>query len=354
MNFHRLILPLLFATILTGCQIGDPKPFNPHRLTWIDSWRAQNPVWRGVHLAVQSDQQADALIEQLPRLKAVGVNVIVAEVNYSFDFQSHPELRGSRFVTRAGAQRLAHAAHENGIRLIPEIDCLGHQSWRSNSLPLLAKYPQFEEAPGIFASAKNFYCRSWCPQNPEVNKVMFALVDEIIDAFDADAFHVGMDEVFIIGSKDCPRCHGHNTAELFAKTVNDFHQHIVGQHKIEMLMWGDRLLDAKALHYSPWEASTNGTARAINLIPKDIVICDWHYEKATNYASVPLLLSKGFRVWPSGWQPLENSQAFSAFSLQQKQKNPQLIGYLCTTWSKTKIPTAADWPPIVELLKDWK
>jgi len=41
----------------------------------------------------------------------------------------------------------------------------------------------------------NIYCRSWCPQNPEVNKVVFALVDELVNAFEATAFHAGMDEV---------------------------------------------------------------------------------------------------------------------------------------------------------------
>ena len=117
-------------------------------------------------------------------------------------------------------------------------------------------------------------------------------------------------------------------------------------------MWGDRLLDAKALGYSRWEAATNGTAGAIDLIPKDIIVCDWHYGESTNYPSVPLLLAKGFRVWPSGWQPLEAAKAFSAYS--RRQKNPRLLGYLCTTWGKVKIADAAEWPPLADVLRDWK
>jgi hypothetical protein len=34
--------------------------------------------------------------------------------------------------------------------------------------------------------------------NPRVYEIVYALVDEIIDAFDADAVHVGMDEIFLI------------------------------------------------------------------------------------------------------------------------------------------------------------
>ena len=219
-------------------------------------------------------------------------------------------------------------------------------------MPLLAKYPQFDETPGQFPDNKKIYCRSWCPRNPGVNPMVFSLIDELIEAFDADAFHVGMDEVFIIGSEFCPRCHGVDPAKLFAKAVNDFHAHIVGKRKLEMLMWGDRLLDAKSLGFSEWEAATNGTPAAIDLIPKDIIVCDWHYARRDAYPSVPLFLKKGFRVWPSGWQPLEATKAFSAYARQQK--DPRMIGYLCTAWGKVSIANAAQWPPIVEVLREWK
>ena len=69
-----------------------------------------------------------------------------------------------------------------------------------------------------------------------------------------------------------------------------------------MLMWGDRLLDAKTTGHSRWEASTNGTAPAIDRIPTDIVVCDWHYGRQDDYPSIPLLQKKRFRVWPAGWR----------------------------------------------------
>lgn len=117
-------------------------------------------------------------------------------------------------------------------------------------------------------------------------------------------------------------------------------------------MWADRLLDSKALGYSEWEASRNHTAGAINRLPKDIVMCDWHYERRESYPSVPLLLQKGFRVWPSGWQPLEASKAFSHFARQET--NPRMLGYLCTTWGKVRIPGTAHWPPVADVLREWK
>ena len=317
-----------------------------------ETWKEKNPVWRGAHLMVESDRQAAALLEQLPKLAAVGVNMILVETDYNFEFKSHPELSSPGCVTQARAHELAAEARKLGIRLIPQINCLGHQSWSKNTLSLLTKHPEFDETPGQYPNNTNIYCRSWCPQNPEVNQVVFALVDELVEAFEADAFHVGMDEVFIMASEYCPRCKGGDPAKLFAKAVNDFHDHIVKERKWEMLMWADRLLDAKTMGYGEWESAKNGTAGAVDLIPKDIVLCDWHYESRTNYPSVPFLVEKGFRVWPAGWKTLKAAQAFSDFSSQQK--NERVAGYLCTTWGSVKIPALAEWPPLVDVMKEWK
>jgi hypothetical protein len=342
MKVPAAIFVFAFLALVCACRADGSEP---------SSVATNSTPWRGIHLMLGNEEEATALIEKMPKLAALGINVLVLEVDYNFDFQSHPELRAHNFITKAGAQKLAQAARESHIRLIPQLNCLGHQSWSKSTLPLLVKYPQFDETPGQFPDNQGIYCRSWCPQNPEVNAVVFALIDELVDAFNADAFHVGMDEVFLMASEHCPRCKGGDPAKLFARAVNDLHTHIVGQRKLEMLMWGDRLLDAKTLHYSEWEAATNHTAAAIDLIPKDIVICDWHYEKQSNYPSVPLLLEKGFRVWPSGWQPVEAAEAFSAFS--RREKNPRLLGYLCTTWGKVKIRDLDAWPPLIKPLQEW-
>lgn len=360
-----IILGLLSLAILASEAVSTGAPSAAGK-RWLQNWRTANPVWRGIHLGANSDEQVAQLQEQLPGLAALGVNVVVLEVDYSFDFRSHPEVRSHPFITRPAAHALAEAAHAQGIRLIPQLNCLGHQSWDKVTGSLLTSHPEFDETPGQFPDNKGIYCRSWCPQNPKVNAVVFALLDELADAFEADAIHVGMDEVFIMASPYCPKCRGHDPAKLFAKQVNALHRHIVGKRKLEMLMWADRLLDAKALGYSKWEASENGTEGAVDRIPKDIIMCDWHYEKRKDYPSVPFLLGKGFRVWPSGWQPLAASQAFSSFaqglrppsdsqaSNSGPKGNSRMLGYLCTTWGKVRIPALAQWPPISEVLPAWK
>jgi hypothetical protein len=128
--------------------------------------------------------------------------------------------------------------------------------------------------------------------------VVLPLVDEICEAFEADAFHAGMDEVFYIGEAKCPRCGGKDKAEIFANEVTLLRDHLKASHR-QLWIWGDRLIDGKTSGMGEWEASANGTARAIDLIPKDVFICDWHYERAD--PSAVYFAMKGLRVVTCPW-----------------------------------------------------
>jgi hypothetical protein len=318
---------------------------------WIEDWRVRNPVWLGAHVMLGGAAAAREIETALPALRAAGLNVLVVEVDFGFAFESHPEVRGGGGLTKMDARRLADACHAHGIRLIPQFGCLGHQSWAGTTHPLLAKHPEFDETPGQFPGNQGIYCRSWCPRAPGRAAFVRDLVDEIIDGFGADGLHVGMDEVFLIGSEHCARCRGGDPAGLFADSVGELHRHVVGHRKLEMFMWADRLLDAKATGFGEWEAAKNGTAPAIDRIPKDIVLCDWHYEplaaysgKPREYGSLRWLASRGFRVWPSTWKKVEPTRAFVAEA--KALGDPRMMGVLVTTWGAVKPADLAGWEPL--------
>lgn len=300
--------------------------------------------WRGVHIGIGSGKAVEQLTGVVDELSGLGVNVIVGEINYGYQYKSHQELSRAGASDAEQIKKLLAQCRKHKIRLIPQFQCLGHQSWSKNTAPLLTKYPQFDETPGKYPNNKDIYCRSWCPLHPEVNKIVFELMDELIAVFEADAMHVGLDEVFLIGDEDCPRCKGKSKAELFAKAVNDYHEHLVGNEKIEMLMWGDRLIDASKYNYGKWEASANDTAAAIEMIPRDIIICDWHYEPRQAYESVPMFLDKGFRVWPASWKKPDASKAFVDYSKQFEDK--RMLGHLNTTWGAVTMKDLASFVPL--------
>jgi hypothetical protein len=255
---------------------------------------------RGLHLSAPAKKELAALTDFIRGpLAKEGVNTLVLEFNYNFDFRSRPEFADSSALGKGDLQSILKACREKQIELIPLINCLGHQSWAKRNGRLLEKHPEFDETAGKFPGNESIYCRSYCPRHPEVHEVLFELMDELAGACEAKAFHVGMDEVFILADPDCPRCKGKDPAKLFADEVKTLHAHLK-ELGCRTWMWGDRFLDGKSTKLGKWEASENGTHPAIDLVPKDVVICDWHYDRSPE---TPLLFAKkGFDVVVCPWR----------------------------------------------------
>jgi hypothetical protein len=297
-----------------------------------------------------SDTKLLQLQSLIPDYAAKGINLIVLEVDYNFEFSSHPELiQSENYITFAGARKFAKHCKQYGIRIIPQFQSLGHQSWAKNTFALLTKYPELDLTPGAFPNNEGLYCREWDVMNPKVNEIVFPLIDEIVTAFQADGIHLGMDEVFLLGSEKSPSTKGKDPAVLYAKVINDFHNYFVKNKKIEMFMWGDRLIDGKKHTYGEWESSLNGTAGALDMIPKDIIICDWHYELRDSYSSIPMFLEKGFRVLPCSYVNPEAAKALIKYSL--RQENDKMLGHLFTSWNSIPEDSLLLYPAFIKGLE---
>ena len=298
---------------------------------------------RGFCIGAPKPKDVDAftkfIVEELAPRK---VNTLIVRVDYSYQFTSHPELFDSFSLSKADIKKMVNASKKNNIRIIPQINLLGHQSWASRIGKLLAVYPQFDETPYVsmpekyeWPNADNLYCKSYCPLHPGVHKVVFDLVDEICEVFETNAFHAGMDEVFYLGEDKCPRCSGRDKAELFAGEVRTLNDHLAAKNR-QLWIWGDRLIDGKTTGIGLWEASYNNTHRAVDMIPKDVVICDWHYERADK---TPVYFAmKGLNVITCPWrvpslavQQTEDMVKFRKESTKEMQ--PRFYGMMQTVWS---------------------
>ena len=270
------------------------------------------------------------------------VNTLILRVEYNYQFESHPELKETNGLTKAEVKKLVAACTNQHIRVIPQINLLGHQSWASRCGNLLRTYPEFDETPGVkfpekyaWPNPDRLYCKSYCPLHPKVHDVVFALMDEICDAFESEAFHAGLDEVFYIGEDQCPRCSGRDKAELFAGEVRAIRDRL-HQKGRTLWMWGDRLLDGKTTGLGEWEASLNNTHRAVDLIPKDVVVCDWHYDRADQTAVY--FAMKGLRVVTCPW----NKPQFAVLQVRDMVKfrerstpamRDRVLGVVETIWT---------------------
>jgi hypothetical protein len=303
---------------------------------------------RGLCIAAPAVNLIDEFVEFIDNeLAPSGLNLLILRVDWGYEYQSHPELVGNNPLKKEDVKKLVEVCRKNNIRLIPQINLLGHQSWHSTLGKLLEVYPEFDETPGInlpepgeykWPNDDGLYCKSYCPLHPDVHKVVFALVDEIVEVFETDGFHAGLDEVFYIGHEQCPRCYGHDKAELFAGEVTKIRDHLA-KSGAELWMWGDRLIDGKTTGIGLWEGSYNNTHRAIDMIPKDVVICDWHYERPDPTAV--LFAAKGFRVLTCPWRTpetaVEQEKLMRTFiSIATKDMKPRYLGMLQTVWGSAK------------------
>jgi hypothetical protein len=298
---------------------------------------------RGLCIAAPATNRVDEFIQFIgDELASRSVNTLILRVDYGFQFRSRPEMADPGGLSTGQAQKIAAACRQHGIRIIPQINLLGHQSWQSNCGRLLRAHPEFDETPAVkfpekytWPNADRLYCKSYCPRHPKVHEVVFALMDEVCEAFGADAFHAGMDEVFYIGEEQCPRCKGRNKAELFADEVRAMHDHLQPA-KRQLWIWGDRLLDGKLTGLGEWEASRNDTHTAIDLIPKDVIICDWHYNRAVPTAVY--FAMKGLGVVSCPWKNPEAAVAQVRDMVRFRESSPREMrqhfqGVMQTVWA---------------------
>ena len=294
-------------------------------------------------IAAPSQERVDDFVSFIDKeLEPNGINTIILRVDFNYTYESRPELRDDNPLTKESVKKLVAVCKKNMIGLIPQVNLLGHQSWSTKINKLLEVYPEFDETPHIqmpekyeWPNADGLYCKSYCPRHPEVHAVVFDLMDEIIEVFEAKAFHAGMDEVFYIADPKCPRCQGLDPAMLFAAEVSKLSGHLE-EKGARLWIWGDRLIDGSYSGIGMWEASMNNTARAIDLIPKSVVICDWHYEK-----SIPTpayFAMKGLDVIACSWnkagvarEQVKMMHSFKQNSTLKMQEH--YLGVMHTVWS---------------------
>src|SRR5882724_5037894 len=158
----KLLLPVVIIFLTTTALMAQEKP---------DSIL---PV-RGLCINVPRPAQLDSFVTFIDKeLSARKVNVLILQIEYNYQFKSHPELVDSFALSASDAKKIVNVCKKNHIRIIPHINFLGHQSWANRTGRLLKQYPQLDETPWIsmpekyeWPNADKLYCKSYCPLHPE-------------------------------------------------------------------------------------------------------------------------------------------------------------------------------------------
>ena len=270
-----------------------------------------------------------------------GFNMVVLQTRYRYKFKSHPEIRGYDPLSYEDVKTLLDACKESGIKLVPKMNLIAHQSGVHNNPTdgiihghnyvakdikdgLLEAYPQFDEEK---EKDEIYYTRNICLSNDDVKHIVFDLIDELMEVFESDSIHIGCDEAFGVGL--CEKCKTKPKEELIANWVNAINDHVKSKNG-QMYMWGDRLFSVAETGYDEWESSNNGTEKAREILSKDVIICDWHYNLNEKYPSVDILAREGFKMMVSPWRNKEGAEAFLNYA--KNHDYGHIKGLLTTTW----------------------
>lgn len=294
--------------------------------------------WRGLQydIARGMTYRHEHLKQVVRDMAGMKLNLLHLYLEGRFAYPSHPELHQPGLMTPDEARDLTAFARAHGVTLVPQVNGLGHMA------QILAppEHAHLREDP-----ADPYMI---CPSNPAALPFVLELVDDLADCFATPFLHIGMDEVAKLGH--CPLCKQRLEADghaggLIADHINAIAAHL-RQRGIRSMIWGDMLLDLAQFPgthaanggVTGW-GSRNGTARALDLLDRDIVICDWQYARFSP-AEHRFLRDQGFDIMPAldtdervcPWGPDRGLDEHIPAFFESCRQSGALGGYACT-WS---------------------
>lgn len=326
------VLQMINDDKIMECQVTD-SPYMP---------------LRGVHLGLPP-REAIPFFYRLIRylLVPMHINTIFLQITAGMRFDSHPEINeawrnavkksdsgewpklhhsdmiaGGKVLEKTEVADLIEYARSYGIEVIPEIQSLSHVQYITLAHPELAETsgtPQETLAVDKRSTDQppnTFYHHSYCPSNEECYKLIFELIDEIIEVVRPTKYvHMGHDECYQIGI--CPKCKDKEPADLFAIHVRIIYEYLKKKN-LKMMIWGDMLQNTTRYKTSP----------AIDKIPKDIILLDFIWYFSLNHDIEDHLLNHGFQV---AFGNLYSSH-FPRFENRIRKKG--IIGGEISTWCR--------------------
>jgi len=262
-------------------------------------------------------------------LKKIGYTGIILGIGKGMKYDSYPQISERWSYSKDEMREIRDYLKSLKMDIIPEFPTLGHQNDTN-----LAKVDE-----SLVEDPKN--PTVYCTSNPKTYKVIFSLLDEIIEIFKPEYFHLTHDEVQYWFSKKkmgiCERCKGLKAWEIYSEDVKKLHAFLKSKN-IKMCLWGDMLLDHRKFKICNCNGAVGNVYKAIDLIPRDIFIYDWHYHTFSSYPSLNYFRENGFDVFPavSFFKP----EAVASFTRYAKKIGINR-GAIETTWA---VPVVEELP----------
>ena len=204
------------------------------------------------------------------------MNVYMPYIEDMLKFKSFPSIGKNRgALSKEEVKELVKYAKSKFVEIIPIFQTLGHYE----NILSQGKFLKYAEFPGAATLDVS---------DPAVYKFLEKLIKEVAELFPSAYFHMGADESFDVGlGKSKKLVEKYGIAKVHAEHYKKVYSILKKYHK-KVMMYGDILLRHPEI---------------LQMIPKDIVIVDWHYRPAIDYPSVRKFKKAGFQtiVSPASW-----------------------------------------------------
>lgn len=231
---------------------------------------------------------------------------------------------GGSYLLQSEVKELIKYCEERSIKIIPEVPSTSHCDY------LLIRHPELAER------CEDPYPDTFCPSNPESYKLLFEVMDEIIDEFKPEIINIGHDEYYSINV--CDRCRKRiiSNADLLAEDINRIYDFLKSRN-VKTMLWCDKLMNVEggAGHggaltyvYFAWDMNSDllgiirPTWEARNKIPKDIICMNWYMSFGEEY-------DEQIREFPVVFGNFWGQSNFRNF---KKRIGNNTIGGMCSNW----------------------
>ena len=238
-------------------------------------------AFRGLHLCWFPEMSVELVEREIRVAAALKYNVVVLESWGVFRSDAHPWFGWADGpMTKPVVRHLVEVSRDLGVTLVPQLNAWGHaaaaRSCTGKHAALdFAPERQTLFEPGGGAGGSTSSAWNWCLTNPAALETVRELIVEMHEAFgNPPYFHIGCDEAT---GPCCASCR----AVPYAQLVSDHIAAICALLKkrgARAMMWHDMLIRAGDARWKGFYANgSEETAKLPQLLPKDVIVCDWYY-----------------------------------------------------------------------------
>jgi len=274
-----------------------------------------------------------------------GFNTLVLYLEGRIKTASFPYMPDNQAYTPNDMVKVVKWAERKNMDVIPVVNNLAHTD-HFLRFPQLAHLAELREGrPGRFAASEHVVC----PSLAETYRFFEAYFREIAPLFPSSYFHVGNDEAWDIGF--CSLCkkriqNGETPSDIFAEHLRKTHAIITGQLGKRMMIWDD------LFEFYP---------KALGRIPKDIIMCAWHYDSLVDkpkthfgnrrrFNSAATYNKLGFDFLICPWE--RHPRNISSLTTYAEPYRP--LGALLTTWERSENFLLEDLPNVAFAGQWWQ